>query len=69
MAEAPETPTTILKKRIRSAAPADGPKNINFGDDSGIILDGPIFSPTAKPDLKKKRKVMKEWEKSWATWR
>ena len=51
-----ETPITALKKRIRSATPPDAPKNINFGEDSGIILDGPIFSPTAKPDLKKKKK-------------
>ena len=51
-----ETPTTSQKKRIRSGTPPDQPKNINFGDDSGIVLDGPRISPTAKPDLKKKKK-------------
>ena len=53
MADAPEeigTLSTTLKKRIRSATPPDGPKNINFSEDSGIVLNGPIFSPTAKPD-------------------
>ena len=51
-----ETPRTALKKRIRSATPPDAPKNINFGDDSGIVIEGPVFSPTAKPDQKKKKK-------------
>ena len=48
MADAPEeivTQSTTLKKHIRSAATPDRPKNINFGEESGIVLDGPIFSP------------------------
>ena len=53
------TPSSAAKKRIRSDTPpnAKTAKNITFGDDSGIVIDSPVFSPTNKPDQKKKKVI------------